>query len=104
VNTGLPTNAVVSALAVSGGNIFAGTGSNSGGNSGVYLSTNNGGNWSSVSSGLPVGSGSQVKALAINGSNIFAGTNGKGVYLSQNNGASWTESPIPLNIQKPINH
>ena len=85
-----------SCFAVSGGNIFAGTGY------GVSLSTNNGTSWTLVDSFLPASS--YVSALAVIGGNIFAGASGRldiedqdetiiwgvGVFLSSNNGRSWT--------------
>jgi len=79
VNAGL-TYKYVLALAVSGGNIFAGTAN------GMFLSSNNGGSWASVNTGLP---NSSIKALAVNGGNIFAGTATSGVFSSSNNGGSW---------------
>src|SRR4030095_6161585 len=72
-------NITVRALAISGDNIFAGTSGS--GVSGVYLSTNNGTNWSQVF--YPI-----IYSLAVNGSYIFAG--GVGVYLSTNNGTNWS--------------
>ena len=60
-------NDYVSALAISGSNIFAGTWID-----GVYLSSNNGSSW--VNTGLT--DENTVFALAISGSNIFAGTYG----------------------------
>ena len=75
----------VISLAVSGANIFAGT------NGGVYLSTDNGTNWTAADSGL----GTQVVySLAVSDTNIFAGTQGNGVYLSTNNGTSWTATSV----------
>jgi hypothetical protein len=97
VNNGLSGNAKwVHCLALSGTDIFVGT------KNGVYLSTNNGGNWVPVSTGLP--SNSTVRALAINGNNIFAGVSAmgiNGIYLSTNNGSNWTAvnnglgNPVP---------
>ena len=72
----------VSCLAVSDTNLFAGT------DSGVFLSTNNGDSWSSVSNGLP--QYVDVLALAISGRNLFIGTVSYGVFLSTNNGESWS--------------
>ncbi|HUI92737.1 MAG TPA: FlgD immunoglobulin-like domain containing protein [Chitinivibrionales bacterium] len=82
VNSGLNAgfSQEVYALAVIGSNIFAGTWS------GVFLSTNNGTNWTATNSGL---TNVYVHALAVSGSNIFTGTEG-GVFLSTNNGTSWT--------------
>jgi hypothetical protein len=72
-------NCDVVSLAVSGTNLFAGTGS------GVYLSTDIGTSWSPAST--PFSGFSQI---AESGTNLFAGT-GSGVFLSADNGASWTE-------------
>jgi hypothetical protein len=70
----------VTSLAVSGTNLFAGTGN------GVFLSTNNGTSWSSANSGLP---NTYVYSFVVLDTNLFAGTKGN-VYLSTNNGTSWT--------------
>jgi hypothetical protein len=61
----------VSALAVSGTNLFAGT------SGGVFLSTNNGTSWTAVNSGL---TNTDVLSLAISGTNLFAGTYGSSVW------------------------
>lgn len=68
-------------FAVSDSNLFAGT------SSGVFLSTNNGTNWTAVNAGL---TNTFVYSLTLSGSNLFAGTIGDGVFLSTNNGTSWT--------------
>ncbi|MDD5676054.1 MAG: hypothetical protein PHC61_17920, partial [Chitinivibrionales bacterium] len=81
VNTGL-LNRQFFSLAVSGDNIFAGT---YGG--GVFLSTNNGADWTAVNAGL---TGVFVSSFAVCNGTIYAGTNGDGVFRSTNNGASWT--------------
>ena len=78
-----PYGGRIFSLAIKGNNIFAGTGG------GVFLSTNNGLNWSKANNGLPITSGS-VNALAIKGNNVYAGIGGGGVYLSTNNGSSWS--------------
>ncbi|MBW8052088.1 MAG: hypothetical protein FVQ77_17440, partial [Cytophagales bacterium] len=70
VNTGLTSTNVYS-LAISGTNIFAGTGG------GVFLSTNNGSSWTAVNTGL---TDLNVRSLAISGTNIFAGTWRGGVW------------------------
>ena len=91
VNTGLSVpdtsndslvywNTNVNCLAASGANLFVGTSVN-----GIFLSTNNGDNWTAVDSGMY----NSVYAFAFSGKNIFAGTWGRGVLLSTNNGASW---------------
>lgn len=76
----------VNCLAVSGSNIFAGS------DNGIYLSTNDGLNWTLI---LPTDS--WVYALIVNGTNIFAGTLGGGVYLSTNNGTNWTQKGMAGN-------
>jgi photosystem II stability/assembly factor-like uncharacterized protein len=55
--------------------------------SGVYLSTDNGTNWTKANAGL---TDTNVASLFVSGSNLFAGANGGGVFLSTNNGTSWT--------------
>jgi len=82
VQTNGPGGGTVNCFAVSGTNLFAGT---DGG--GVFLSTDNGTNWTAVNNGLP--DNTSVYALAASGTNLFAGTTG-GVFLSTDNGASWT--------------
>jgi hypothetical protein len=76
----------VNCLAVSGSNIFAGS------DNGIYLSTNDGLNWTLI---LPTDS--WVYVLIVNGTNIFAGTLGGGVYLSTNNGTNWTQKGMAGN-------
>jgi hypothetical protein len=56
-----------------------------GGAYGVFLTTNNGGNWTAT--GL---TNTVVQALAVSNTNVFAGTNEGGIFLSTNNGESWT--------------
>jgi outer membrane protein assembly factor BamB len=80
VNSGL-TNKYIYALAVSGTNLFAGTGN------GVFLSTNNGTSWNVVNNGLP---NADVHTLTVSGTNLYAGIDSSGVFLSTNNGTSWT--------------
>jgi hypothetical protein len=72
---------VVSCMATSGVDLFAGT---DGG--GVFLSTDNGTNWTAVNTGL---TDLGVLKLASSGTNLFAGTWG-GVYLSTDNGTNWS--------------
>lgn len=45
---------------------------------GVYLSTNNGTNWTSVNNGL---TNYNIYTLAVSGTNLFAGTYGAGVWI-----------------------
>lgn len=76
----IPNYYPVQSFAASGTNLFGGT---IGG--GVYLSTNNGTDWTAVNTGL---SNKAVYALNLAGTNVFAGTVG-GVFLSTNGGAGW---------------
>ena len=73
------SNYAVSAFAVSGTIIFAGT------YGGMLLSTDNGSSWTTT--GLR--EDAHVLALAVSGTNLFAATNG-GTFLSSNNGTTWT--------------
>ncbi len=88
VQTGLQagsglTNTRIRALTISGTNLFTGT---LGG--GVFLSTNNGTNWTQVSSGL---TNTYVNAITFSGTNLFASTEG-GIFVSTNNGTNWTSA------------
>lgn len=78
-----PAGQEIGSLAVSGTSIFAGSFAN-----GLYVSTNNGGSWSSVSNGLT--GAATVNALLVNGSTIYLGTFASGAYQSTNNGSTWT--------------
>jgi hypothetical protein len=82
IQTNGPYGGSIRSLAVSGANIFAGTGFYYG----VYLSTNSGTSWTNVSSGL---TNLDVWTLAVPGTNLFAGTS-DGLFLSTNNGTNWT--------------
>ncbi|MBK7259387.1 MAG: putative Ig domain-containing protein [Ignavibacteriae bacterium] len=73
----------VRALMAVGNLVFAGT------KNGVYVSTNNGVNWTQKSSGLL---NTDVRAFTVIGGTVFAGTDGGGVYRSTNSGATWTWS------------
>ncbi|HEY9165233.1 MAG TPA: T9SS type A sorting domain-containing protein [Candidatus Kryptonia bacterium] len=57
-------------------------------NHGVYLSTNSGGSWRAINSGLDTVS--QVNFLTISGENFLAGTRYGGLFLSTNKGETWT--------------
>ena len=77
-------NVKVRSLAVCGTNLYAGTDGD-----GVFLSINNGSDWSAASTGL---TNPYVYSLAVSGRNLFAGTcMGNGVFLSTDNGATWTQ-------------
>jgi ligand-binding sensor domain-containing protein len=77
-NTNGPIGGVISALATSGTNIFAGT------EAGVFLSTNNGTSWSSINNGTTF---QNVNAIATNGSDVYVGTF-NGIFLSSDNGST----------------
>jgi len=79
-NTGL-TNLNVTALSSANGLLFAGTAQGSIG--GVYISSDNGTNWT------PSLSNPWITSILKIGSNIFAGTFGDGVWRSTNNGNTW---------------
>jgi photosystem II stability/assembly factor-like uncharacterized protein len=79
VNTNLGSMSV-SALAVSGNNLFAGTAA------GIYRSTNLGATWAAANGGLTIYG---VKYLVTSGSTIYAGTP-SGLLQSTNDGANWT--------------
>jgi len=80
---------IISSLAVSDNNIYAGGSGNISIESGVYLSTNNGNNWTQTSL-----QNNTVNSIVIIGNNIFAGTDFNGVYLSTNNGTNWTQTSL----------
>ena len=73
-------------LAVSGANLFVGSGGD------VILSTDSGTSWTTVNNGLP---GAYISALCVDGTNLFAGTWGGGVFLTTDNGISWTAAGLP---------
>ena len=79
-------NYMVEALAISGNNIIAGA-SNTGSNidSSLYLSTDNGLNWNSVSCSFEK---SNITSLASYQNIVFAGTE-IGVFISTDNGLNW---------------
>ena len=71
----------ITALAVSGTKLFAGTGN------GVFLSTDSGETWMMVDNGLF--GNTSITALVVIGTNVFAGTKSGGIYLTTNNGKIW---------------
>jgi hypothetical protein len=88
------SNVWVSSLVTSGNNIFAGTSPNSG----VYLSTNNGLNWTQTSL-----NNQDVRSLAVNENNIFAGSySGNGVYKSTDNGTTWSQTSLNNHIIRSL--
>jgi hypothetical protein len=82
IQTNGPYGGRIQCIAVSGTNLFAGTG-----NGEIYLSTNNGTSWTAVNTGL---TNWPILALAVSGTNLFAGSEQTGVFLSTNNGTNWT--------------
>jgi hypothetical protein len=86
------------AIALNENNIFAGTE-----NGGIFLSTDNGDNWTAKNQGLKY---LNVWSLALIGKNIFAGTMGGGIFLSDDNGESWliknTGMPMVLRMKFAI--
>lgn len=90
VNTGLTDTSVLS-LAVSGANLFAGTGNITTG--GIFLSANSGMSWTEVYD-IP-----SVQAIAVTGTNLFAGTL-RGLYLSTNNGTLWTITGLTKPVRR----
>ena len=82
-------SAWIQAFTTCGGAIFAGSR-----DAGIFISTNNGLNWASASSGL---GSDNINALAADGLRVFAGTADSGVYLSDDLGTSWT----PINTGLP---
>ena len=79
VQTNGPYGGNVTALALSGPNLFAGN------DRGVFFFATDGTGWKVVRSGLP---SALVWSLVVDGTNLYAATSG-GVYLSTNNGTSW---------------
>ena len=77
------TNTNVTALASLGGYLFAGTSQGSVG--GVYISSDNGNNWT-LSLTDP-----WITSFLTVGSNIFAGSVGNGIWRSTNYGNSWSQ-------------
>ena len=76
VQTSGPGGGTITALAVCGLNIFAGTEDD-----GVFLSADNGASWIAVSSGLPaLPVLTWSSCLAVGGSDLFVGVSGGGVW------------------------
>ena len=92
MSNGMGNNQTVRALTTNGLDIFAGTES-----FGVYISTNNGQNWTQTAL-----NNRTISSLSINGNNIFAGTEGNGVYISTNNGQSWTQTILGDNFIRKL--
>lgn len=80
-------NTVVHSIACKGNNLFAGSKYGSG----LYLSTNNGTNWTQTSL-----VNQHVIEITVNENYIFAGTYGYGIYSSSNNGTNWNQTYIGI--------
>ena len=81
IQTNGPYGGNIRALAIDEENIFAGTYED-----GIFLSTDEGLNWTEVNNGLD---GKEVRSFAISGTKILAGTR-SGLFISSDNGANWT--------------
>ncbi len=92
VQTDGPFGGSVSAITVSGKDIFAGSGLG-----GVFLSTDDGETWTEISNGLPSAyiAGLAASPNATGGMYVFAATN-VGVFRSTNTGASWEAADTGL--------
>ncbi len=88
-NSGLPSGSV-SALAMCGSYLFAGTSGYEGGPAGygIYRTADNGATWTAVNSGLPAGT--SIYALAVSNGYILAATYDNGIYRSADTGTHWT--------------
>jgi photosystem II stability/assembly factor-like uncharacterized protein len=85
----------VQAIAVAGGNIYAGAPLGK-----FCISSDNGSSWISVNSGLPFGV--DFKELIVNNGIIYGGTAGAGVCVSTDNGNTWKQFNNTLS-KKTIN-
>ena len=73
----------ITALATKDNKIYAGTWYSEG----IYVSTNNGDDWSLINNGLK---GNNISSLFINGQNLYIGIEGNGIFTSSNNGVNWS--------------
>lgn len=89
INRGLPLNAIVNSLAVTGGFLLAGTS-----NGGIFRDSGN--IWIASSSGLP---DTDIHALMVIDTYLYAATNDNGLFRSTNNGSSWT--PVISGLTEP---
>src|SRR4051812_2498665 len=74
-----PFGGNIQCMATNGNNVYAGT------YNGVYVSANNGTNWTLQTNGL---ASTDVRSIVFCGTTIFAGTSG-GIYSSTNLGNNW---------------
>ncbi len=84
------TNTDIAVLALSGTNLFAGTGG-----LGVFLLTNNVQSWSEANAGLAE-EDKLINTVAANGATLLAGTLGRGVLRSLDHGQQWTAANTGL--------
>ena len=78
--TNLPSSSKVNTLAISDSSIYAGTEGD-----GIFVSTDNGENWTSINEGLQ---NKVIHSIFISGTTIFAGTEA-GASFSTNKGLNW---------------
>jgi photosystem II stability/assembly factor-like uncharacterized protein len=90
VDIGCPFGGYALSIAADEPNIFVGTDQG-----GVYLSPDNGANWSQVNSGL---TNTSITSLVFSGSSLFAGTSYGGIFRSADNGSNWTEVNSGLSV------
>lgn len=74
----------VTSVAVSGGNIIAGTS-----NSGIYTTTNFGVNWTNTLTGYGI-----IHSLAAKDNYVFAGASSNGIFISTDYGLTWNQSTL----------
>jgi len=107
VNTGLPVNGsnyYVQSVGTDGTNLYAGT------ESGVYRSTNNGTNWSSINGTLTASATVYANKFFSTGPNfllvIFEGTIGQGggIWRTLTNGDSWLIGHSGMASNAKVNH
>ena len=75
----------VQKLATIGANLYAGT--NGGG---IFLTTDDGRNWTAVNIGLS-GTSIYIRSFIASGTTLIAGTNDNGLFISTNSGAGWSK-------------
>lgn len=83
LETNGPYAATVTALAVDGRFVFAGT------YNGLYMTSDNGNNWIRPDSGMAASV--SVSVFAVDSYMVFAGTSNDGVFRSTDDGSTWTQ-------------
>jgi len=89
-----PYGAYAHTMVASGSNLLLGI------NGGMYLSTNNGTNWTSVNNEI---SGQGILSLVNTDNYLFAATYSHGIYYSSNNGINWNSCNFGLTTNSNIN-